>query len=612
MRIEYRFEVLYPYSVHANILNMKSYLTYRLKSKKITPEAYAVVDAYLLSAKNVRNSVVFLINNILTAYTYNKENKQFLLKEELHQNQKDMIAFMNKAITAFNLKRDEDKQYKEFDSVLSLNTQRQLLDKSLVEQALKLVEADKEEHLRAFANTHSFIAQMILQQVVDSYKYYYKALAQYYIKPDAFTGKPKAPNYSERNARSTFEIDQSRLTKKGYLIKVLSKWKLFRKFPDKNPLLEDEIEAFNSLNFRELIEEDLKTRAKKGRLVSIRFVSTSKRKHTCKIEYVIELDVKATGTCALVEKINPEFFNLKPEAQTTWIKEHYAKKPLPFIMGIDLGYTNIAALTYYTDTKEENRVISSKGFIERINHMDKQIDQLKSKLAKSIPERAPLIKRQLDKETLTKAETRQLRLWDQQINSDAKLCELYTQKSRISNDYLHKLSKSIISNAIKRNIQYIVVGKNKLWKQEIGLGSETNRKGYNLPHARLIEILRYKAMNAGIVLLETEESYTSKTSFVTNEVLEQYNPEADGKTNSQRQGTRSGNVFKIGQKKYHADINGSFNIIRKVFNKFAYDPLKVSLSYVLSELKMYGKHYFYDFNRTLVRGVGNTPLNSTI
>ena len=146
MLIEYKFKVLYPYMVHANILNMKSYLTYRLKSKKITPEAYAVVDAYLLSAKNVRNSVVFLINNILTAYTYNKENKQFLLKDELHQNQKDMIAFMNKAITAFNLKRDEDKQYKEFDSVLSLNTQRQLLDKSLVEQALKLVEADKEEH----------------------------------------------------------------------------------------------------------------------------------------------------------------------------------------------------------------------------------------------------------------------------------------------------------------------------------------------------------------------------------------------------------------------------------------------------------------------------------
>lgn len=108
---------------------------------------------------------------------------------------------------------------------------------------------------------------------------------------------------------------------------------------------------------------------------------------------------------------------------------------------------------------------------------------------------------------------------------------------------------------IKHNIQYIVVGKNKLWKQEIGLGSETNRKGYNLPHARLIEILRYKAMNAGIVLLETEESYTSKTSFVTNEVLEQYNPEADGKINSQRQGRRSGNVFKIGQKKYHADID---------------------------------------------------------
>lgn len=60
-------------------------------------------------------------------------------------------------------------------------------------------------------------------------------------------------------------------------------------------------------------------------------------------------------------------------------------------------------------------------------------------------------------------------------------------------------------------------------------------------------------------------------------------------------GKRSEHIFKIGKKKYHADINGAFNIIRKVFKRFAYDPLRVSLSYVLSELKMYGNKYFCDF-----------------
>ena len=34
---------------------------------------------------------------------------------------------------------------------------------------------------------------------------------------------------------------------------------------------------------------------------------------------------------------------------------------------------------------------------------------------------------------------------------------------------------------------------------------------------------------------------------------------------------------------------------RKVFKNFAYDKKKVSLGYVLSELKLYGKKYFYEF-----------------
>ena len=46
---------------------------------------------------------------------------------------------------------------------------------------------------------------------------------------------------------------------------------------------------------------------------------------------------------------------------------------------------------------------------------------------------------------------------------------------------------------------------------------------YNFPHAKFIEILKYKALLKDIVVIEVEESYTSKTSFIDNEELRVFN-----------------------------------------------------------------------------------------
>ena len=45
----------------------------------------------------------------------------------------------------------------------------------------------------------------------------------------------------------------------------------------------------------------------------------------------------------------------------------------------------------------------------------------------------------------------------------------------------------------------------------------------------------------------------------------------------------------------HADINGSFNIVRKVLKSFQYDKGKMNLSYQLVELNLQGKNKFYAF-----------------
>ena len=56
-----------------------------------------------------------------------------------------------------------------------------------------------------------------------------------------------------------------------------------------------------------------------------------------------------------------------------------------------------------------------------------------------------------------------------------------------------------------------------------GLSAKNNRTMYNFPHAKFIEILKYKALLKDIVVIEVEESYTSKTSFIDNEELRVFN-----------------------------------------------------------------------------------------
>ena len=66
------------------------------------------------------------------------------------------------------------------------------------------------------------------------------------------------------------------------------------------------------------------------------------------------------------------------------------------------------------------------------------------------------------------------------------------------------------------------IGKNPLWKQEANLGRRANQNFVSIPHARFIEMLTYKAELVGIQVIVTEESYTSKASFLDGDPLPVY------------------------------------------------------------------------------------------
>ena len=104
-------------------------------------------------------------------------------------------------------------------------------------------------------------------------------------------------------------------------------------------------------------------------------------------------------------------------------------------------------------------------------------------------------------------------------------------------------------------------------------------------------------------MIETEESYTSKTSFIDHENLAEFKKTTQG-NKSQLSGQRKNQVFITRNKiKLYADINGSFNIVRKVFKSFHYDKNLVSLSYKLVELNLNSKNKLKTFCGPLAKSV---------
>ncbi|GFZ91852.1 hypothetical protein CYANOKiyG1_02310 [Okeania sp. KiyG1] len=90
------------------------------------------------------------------------------------------------------------------------------------------------------------------------------------------------------------------------------------------------------------------------------------------------------------------------------------------------------------------------------------------------------------------------------------------------NDYLHKPSSLIINTLINQKIGTVIIGHNPEWKQKINLGKRNISYFVSVPYNRLIEMLSYKAKMVGIDVIITEESYTSASSFIDNDLIPVY------------------------------------------------------------------------------------------
>ena len=147
-----------------------------------------------------------------------------------------------------------------------------------------------------------------------------------------------------------------------------------------------------------------------------------------------------------------------------------------------------------------------------------------------------------------------------------RILRITNKRNNKINDYMHKYSLIVVNEAIKLKCNTIVVGNNKEWKQYVNMGSVANQNFVSIPYFKFINMVKYKCELECINFITTEESYTSGTSLLDNElpIKSNYN-----KSRRIKRGLfKSNNGILI-----NSDLNGACQIIKKVFPKAFVDVL---------------------------------------
>ena len=118
---------------------------------------------------------------------------------------------------------------------------------------------------------------------------------------------------------------------------------------------------------------------------------------------------------------------------------------------------------------------------------------------------------------------------------------------------MHCISKKLVDYCILYDVDTLIIGLNKKWKQENG-GMQNFTY---IPYYLFINQVKSKCEQNGIKCIETEESYTSGTSFLDNE-----DPTKENYDKKRR--VYRGLFVSQSGKTINADVNGAYQIMKKV------------------------------------------------
>jgi len=198
------------------------------------------------------------------------------------------------------------------------------------------------------------------------------------------------------------------------------------------------------------------------------------------------------------------------------------------VCSIDLGVNNFVTLTNNIGIKPI--IINGKGLKSYNQYYNKRKAKLQSDVMK-----------------------RNSKFWSNKLDS------INFKRHNVMKNFIHNASKMIVNYCIKNNIDTLICGYNKKWKQNVEMGTSNNQKFVSIPYKMFVDQLQYKCENVGIKYIINNESYTSGTSFLDGEMptKENYN-----KSRRIKRGLFKSNTGKL----INSDVNGSLQIMKKVFS----------------------------------------------
>ena len=159
--------------------------------------------------------------------------------------------------------------------------------------------------------------------------------------------------------------------------------------------------------------------------------------------------------------------------------------------------------------------------------------------------------------------------WNNHLN------RLTGKRNRQMHDATNKAAKFIIDYCLSEKIGNIVFGWNKGQSQRMEMGRKDNQNFATIPTGKLKERIKQLCSSYGIYFHETEESYTSKSSFFDNDALHVFGEKPESWKAS---GKRTKRGLYVTGKGFHisSDANGACNILKKVAEKVGISLSKIS------------------------------------
>lgn len=249
--------------------------------------------------------------------------------------------------------------------------------------------------------------------------------------------------------------------------------------------------------------------------------------------------VKLSGVSFLIKTNveNIKFARIVPNKNYITIEIGYEKQEQPIhknnrFASIDIGVNNLATIT----SNVFSPIIINGKPVKSINqYYNKRIADLSSK---------------------------NKNIWSNKMYSITR-----KRNNKIS-DYMHKSTSFIVNQLVENRVDTLIIGHNDGWKQDTKMRKGVTQNFVQIPFNKFIQMLQYKCRLNGIEVVVQEESYTSKCCFLNQDYIPKYSVDDDLFNPSGKRIKRG--LYKSNNGTIiNADVNGSYNILRKYLTKQA-------------------------------------------